>query len=370
MSRGDTLGKNTRFASTRARRYALQAVARKLLPGRRVGLCLRWVTGRPEVWYSPAAERAHYKKLMVCGDLWTCPVCASKITERRRQELDQAIKGWGGSVFLVTFTLQHGREDSIGSLVENLNQAYRGIKSGRAWQEFECKYQLVGSVASLELTVSNAAGWHPHKHVLFFSSLKPGDLDENRIQAWLSERFTSKMQEQGRYVSAVYGVRVEKAVDAQAGGDEALKAYVAKWGLGAELAKGPVKAAAAENGVLHYSPFQLLELAGMGDKQAEAWFVEYAEAMKGRKQLVWSRGLRERLGLATVEKTDIELAGEQVSSGDILLAQLSLLQWRLVLANDARAELLDIADTGDASAVWAFIEALGEKLEAWQLAPP
>jgi hypothetical protein len=334
-------------------------VARGLLPKERINICLRWGLGRPEIWFSPGASKAHYKRLMVCGSVWFCPVCASKITERRRAELEQGNRNWKGSIFLTSFTQQHSRQDDFGELTNDLIEGLRSLRSGRWYQTFEKKYGIVGDVNSLDATVSQAAGWHPHKHFLFYSTLPADQLDREAIETELSTRFIHIMEKRGRYVSAVYGVKVETPCDSQDEKDQALKLYVAKWGLEAEIAKGPVKNGRVENGVQHYSPFQLLELAGMGDKQAAAWFIEYAKVMKGRKQLVWSRGLRELLGLNRVEKSDEELAQEAQSEGDVLLAQLNLTQWRVVLANDARAELLDIADSGDAGSVWIFLEKIG-----------
>lgn len=369
MSDQAPLGKNTKFASVILRRFALQSVARKLLPKSKVSMCLRWSLSRPELWHDPVSQSAHYKKLMVCGRVWLCPVCASKITERRRDELDKAIKSWSGSVFLVTFTLQHTREDKLAQLVDDLNLVYRGLKSGRQWQAFEERYKLVGSISAQEMTVSTSAGWHPHKHVLFFSSLPAGDIYQKAIEEDLSNRFIGLMAKQGRYVSAVYGVKVEKAVHAQSEGDQALKAYVTKWGLGAELAKGPVKSGRVECGVLHLSPFQLLDLAGQGDKWGAALFQEYAAAMKGKKQLVWSRGLRKLLKLQEAEKTDDQLAQETISNLASLLRQFSYREWALVLANDARGEIQVIGFAGDPAKVQEYLDCLGPVLEVWQLAP-
>lgn len=36
--------------------------------------------------------KAFYQGLMACGGVWTCPVCAAKVSERRRQELKEAIR--------------------------------------------------------------------------------------------------------------------------------------------------------------------------------------------------------------------------------------------------------------------------------------
>ena len=78
---------------------------------------------------------------------------------------------------------------------------------------------------------------------------------------------------------------------------------------------------------------------------------------KGRQQLVWSKGLRKKLGLAQ-EKTDQELAEEEREQAYIL-AQLSISQWQQVLGNDIRAELLEVAATGDSVVLREFLEEFG-----------
>lgn len=94
----------------RVERYALQAVARDILPKSRTALCLRTRIkggGGVGVWKCEHAGTAHYSGLIVCGSVWTCPVCAAKISEKRRGELNAAIgqhQQSGGDVLLLTLT--------------------------------------------------------------------------------------------------------------------------------------------------------------------------------------------------------------------------------------------------------------------------
>lgn len=60
-----------------------------------------------------------------------------------------------------------------------------------------------------------------------------------------------------------------------------------------------------------------------GDAVAGALFTEYAAAMRGRHQLQWSRGLRERLGLGAVLPDDAA-AAEVGGDTDTLLASIPL----------------------------------------------
>ena len=98
----DPLGRNTSlrtlngitYPSVVAFRYALQSAARDLVPSSRTRVCMRYRISKEkpvEVWHSPGNESAHYGNLMTCGSVWHCPVCAAKITERRRIEIQQAV---------------------------------------------------------------------------------------------------------------------------------------------------------------------------------------------------------------------------------------------------------------------------------------
>lgn len=130
------LGPLTKFAATRAttgktagggdppldargRRFALQGTARRLLPRERVARCLRAVLPggtRVDVLQDAEHGGAHYGGLQVCGSVHACPVCAAKIGERRRAELEGAIaahRAIGGGVLLVTYTVAHGRADAF-----------------------------------------------------------------------------------------------------------------------------------------------------------------------------------------------------------------------------------------------------------------
>jgi hypothetical protein len=356
--------KQQRFLDAKIKRFYLQALARELLKPNPIGMCIRVPFGRPEI-HKHDNGIPYYKNLITCGQVWVCPVCAAKISARRQQELARGIRLFDGTVFMATFTMQHNSSDNLKSLVLDLNEGYKDLKVGKWWQNFERRWGIVGSVAALELTHSDKSGDHPHKHTLFFSILPVGDLDRAKIRSELSEHFTNAMSKHGRYVSAQYGVRVEKGLGTLTDGDEALKLYVGKWGLSMEITHGMSKGTRSKDGEMHYSPWEMLELAGEGNGQAKDWWLEYAKAIKGTKQLVWSHGLRERLGLPKTQKTDIELSREEQLPGDTFLAQLTYEDWRIVLFSAKRAELLAVAykDGADQASVMSYISELREDIE-------
>lgn len=339
-----------RAARRRSRRYALQDVAKALLPGHRCGVCRRALApaaGYVALMYSDQVGRAHYKGLMVCGSVWVCPVCAATITEQRRAELAEGLAAHPElTPVLVTVTLQHDREDPLAELVDRLNEAWRWVHAGRWWQRLKARYALAGSVCGAETTWGAACGWHPHKHVLMLLELGPDQFDPLALEAELQERYTLAVAARGGYASPVYGLRVQV-------GDKAVGSYLAKWGITEELTKGTVKE--GRQGGL--TPWDLLARAGEGDIQAARLFVEYAEAMAGRSQLRYSRGLRGRLGLGA-ELTDEELATKEEERARVL-AVLDRLAWLEVVRRGLRGALLEVASLGRRDAVEVYLEAYG-----------
>jgi len=117
-----------------------------------------------------------------------------------------------------------------------------------------------------------------------------------------------------------------------------------KWNESHELAKGAVKLGRYEG----RTPMQLL--ADYNDNQdlaaGELW-KEYAAAFKNKRQLAWSKGFRNELGLGP-EKQDKELAEEQTEES-APVAFIYDKAWKAVCANDIRGEVLRAAYYGQIS---------------------
>ena len=361
------LGTIAKFASTpfqcgvssgvgrQVRRFFLQSAARELVPRERVAKCLRRpipVRSSVDVLYAPAGRSAHYGGLQVCSSVWLCPVCSAKISERRRVELSAALDAWraieGTRVILATFTVQHRASEPLSTLLEPVVEGWRSFKAGRWWQGFKDAHKVAGSIKALELT-HGANGWHPHLHVLFFLWR---DVQILPFEHDLKSRWSHTLGRQGRWASWEHGVDVRFS-------DAHIAEYVAKygkepeWTVSHEMTKNPSKM--GRNG--GRTPLQILSDYSEGDMASGELWREYAAAMKGHKQLTWSPGLRDLLQLAA-EESDEEVAQRHEEIA-VILAQLTHQQWRVVLGNDARGELLEVASAGDAGAVWTFLRGLG-----------
>lgn len=337
----------------RVERFALQSVARDILPKSRTAFCLRSrITGGEGVgvWRSTQHQTAHYSGLIVCGSVWTCPVCAAKISERRRLELQAAIaqhRESGGDAYLLTLTTPHGRRDDLAQLLAMQAKALASFTAQRAVKAVFAEMGEIGRVRAFEVTHGRKGtnnGWHPHYHFLQFAK---GGADAAQLMDWRTRLYLewAKCCERAGLGTPSF----QHGLDLQ-DGSKADK-YLSKWGLECEMTKGHIKQAKAGG----ETPFDLLRavLADKSDRQAAALFSEFGRVFKGKRQLSWSRGLRARFDLAE-EKTDEELSREQSEDAE-LLGLISVDEWRDVLRVQARGVVLELAAAGGWLAVARFL---------------
>jgi len=350
----------------RLNRWALQSAARELMPRDGVAFCLRRRAFDPDrnrffsdvlVMYAEHLKRAHYKHLFICGSVWMCPICAAKVSERRRVELAQAIENSKYHLALVSLTLQHSTEDTLKNSLDALLHSRERLKSGRAWTKFCDEFGIVGTISSLEVTYG-VNGWHPHFHTLLVARRR---LDWRKVQGFLFPRWLASLSECNRSASSDRGVDVRTA-------QSDVAQYVAKfghepkdrkrpfgWTIEHELTKSVSKMSRGDQGL---TPLDLLQAFMLErDQRAGKLWQEYAGTFKGRHQLQWSRGLRSLLGLGKSE-SDLEVALRNDHPAS-LLATLNLHQWQVILGNDARGELIEVASSGDVEKLEAFLVGLG-----------
>ena len=344
---------------SRVQRFALQSVARKFLPKTRTDNCLRMRQKAKdvEVWKSKEYKTACFVGLQTCGSVWACPVCSAKIAERRRVEIQAAMlahQSSGGCVNLLTLTCPHQRTDNLGDLLARQSKALNAFWSDRVAKVVFEEMGNIGQIRALEVTHGRKSpsnnGWHPHYHVLQFGGLNGRLSAFNPIQMheWQSRLYAVWARCCVRAglgePSAAHGLKLDD-------GTKAAK-YVSKWGLEDEMTKGHTKKA------LHgETPFDFLRsyLADKDDKQAGALFKEFAETFKGKRQLHWSKGLKQRYAIG--EKTDDQVAAETDDQAR-LLGAITLEQWRDVLAANGRGTVLSLAASGGWDVVLVYLTSI------------
>lgn len=305
-----------------------------------------------------------------CGSVWICPICARRVAENRREEIQTAInnaikRGWG--VALVTLTFPHGAGDVLTDILDKFTKAQSDFKSGRAAASLRAGIGYIGEIRTLEVT-NGKNGFHPHTHSIWISKKQLTHEEGKALESELFELWLAACVKRG-----LPAPTREHGVDVRVARHDVAE-YVSKWGFAAELAGGVSKR--GKNG--SRNPWQLLDDAAKGDKNAARLWRIFALAFFGKRQLFWSKrktgkkirvpifelglitgkrvkigervrdewiSLRDELGLAP-ELTDQELLDLDDAKPDrVMVALLDFDTWHVVRKSESQADVLRLALT-------------------------
>jgi hypothetical protein len=329
----------------RSRRHALKAAQRLLTSSVSSRFCWHAAAGQVHVDVGRALV-AHVSQVKRCGSPWACPVCAPVVRERRAHEIDAGLGrhlAAGGGVEFVTLTLRHHLADALEPRLAVVSEALHHVLSGSPWKRRQKRLGYVGSIRTTEVTWGEVNGWHPHSHALLLFERPLTDAEREDLRSWLFERWAGVVARKGfGTVTERHGVDVRPVRSA---GE--VSSYLAKvdggWGAGLELARSDLKTS---------HPLLLLRrLVATGESRWAALWQEYERATFGRRAIVWSPGLRARLGL------DQEVSDEEAAAGDgmdvaLLRAVIEAAIWNAGAAAGTHGQVLDVIEQRAALLLW------------------
>ncbi|MCG8687305.1 MAG: hypothetical protein MI892_20675 [Desulfobacterales bacterium] len=322
------------------------------------------------------AKKAHYGDLQTCGSVWSCQVCASIISERRCQQVQESCDIWRNrdcqnSVAMITWTTPHKIRQPLSEVLHVQDRAMRIMKQQpqrglysvyRTIMEEMCS---VGAYTGRENTFGQRNGWHPHRHDLHFMIRA----NTSQLKKWrhaLSVAWAVAFLKAGGDIDnfdafCSRSVRIDQ-INSDDGFDRISK-YITtvegeNWSLAKEATKGIVKF--GKNG--NITPFGMLEAIRQGDPHSRLYsakFWEYAQTMKGKKQFFPTPGLSKFLGI--VNKTDDELLKEN-STGNHY-AFITNDQWTDINALEIKGEVLAITEHMNE---FEFMDELDKLIQAYQ----
>lgn len=259
---------------------------------------------------------AHYSKVQFCGSVWECPVCSSIIRGQRSLEVAEAVRRHqksGGGLYLVSVTLRHYLPDDLNANLTVLTKAWRSTVSGKQWTQAKKRLGVIGFVRALEVTYSDENGWHPHFHLLLFTETKATEQGAANLNNFLLPRWQRFVTKHGGRLPNAHGIDVLPVSD----DGKAAALYVAKLaegsGVSLELTRSDLKESGEAQSL---TPFELLDL---DTPKHKALWQSYVRATKGKRAILFSRGLRNMLGM-TLEKTDEEILAEMQNRGKLVAA--------------------------------------------------
>jgi hypothetical protein len=325
-------------------RYQMQSVARHMLPENRLKICLRYQRekyGTVDIFKHRQTQKAFYGGLMVCGSVWVCPVCASKISERRRNELKHAYESHqasGGYVTMLTLTFSHSRSDKLQDLITLFSQALKKFQSGKLYAAMRKELGYIGTVRAFEITYGEN-GWHPHIHLLILHDVEIEGWERDDYETRYYKMWSTACRSVGLETSRAHGLKLDDA--AEAGNYITKHGDVKKsWGTDSEMTKANIKK--GREGSL--TPFDFLRIAVEdGDLNYEPQFREYARTTKELRlrQLYWSPGLKKKFEIE--DKTDEQVAEAKEEPAD-RLGGLDWYHWKYILEHEYRVKLLELVE--------------------------
>jgi hypothetical protein len=266
--------------SAKRQRYSLRARLRSVSIDRRARCCgIVSIDGQgPSIIASgePGRWRAHWRGVLSCGRIWTCPVCSAKLRAQRTARVIRAMRALRGRWQMVTLTVRHRAGDDLGSMIGGMMRALARMRRVRAigaiWRA-----HVTASVRATEIT-HGPHGWHPHIHLLLrVDRLEAGDRAAI-ARAW--RRAVERELGASHVPSARRGVRWSRACYVDRASPDRLAGYVA--GLGCEIV-GEAKRAARG----HASAWEIAERATRRADDRAAWkaWYEFQVATRGRRMI-------------------------------------------------------------------------------------
>jgi len=360
-------------------RWSMQNHAAKLLKTHRISYCLRSPISKKEsikvverTSHNDGGDKRYgFTGLQCCGNVHGCPMCSSRISLQRENEVRAAsdwAKSQGYLVAMLTLTHPHSKFDMLKSQLDALlgytenGKRVRGamyhFRNSKAFRGLD----LVGDIKKFEVTHGDN-GWHPHHHIMLILDPKTcGVIDERKLyNAWANACEKAGLERP----SFRRGLRLDYAQN-----DSDISGYISKmgsWDMAQEMTKDQAKQSKKDG----KTQWQLLRASKDGDKLAGSLFVEYVDSTKGVKSLAFSRGLKKLVGLDDVSDQvladDVESVESVVfefvkmwlnfgSKNEVGSYQADGLKlWHLVLHKGSRYKLLEVARKGGRAACYQYL---------------
>ena len=265
---------------------------------------------------SASTGKGAVRNLAHCASVWACPCCSPVIQHFRTQEIAYAVKQWFAEsqdnvTYFPTLTAPHTRDQPLHYLLEKQKSALHIFWNSRFIQGSRyskgCKEMLgyLGRITGTEITSGNPgdekySGWHPHQHILILgkriSEKELDDVKKRMIDAWVHALLKVGLcldNPNAIQSATLHSLTLEQVTKAEK--------YISK--LGNEIGESNIKSG---RGNARYMPFDLLSAAESGKEWAKSAWIEYYACSKGKRQLVWSDGLKSRFRIK--EHSDQELA--------------------------------------------------------------
>lgn len=310
---------------------------------------------------------AGYSGLQHCGSVWADPVCAGRILVHRALEIGAVLGravGAGYCLAFATLTMRHNSGQSLEDLWAAAQKAWQRVISGKGWIAAQ-ERGVVGWVRVWEVTYG-ANGWHVHVHLVLVlrPNSTPADLEAICQPAF--ERWSRGLQLAG--LAAPLRIGQDWHLVEGAAASEDLGGYLAKLAdsvdgasdaLGLELTHG--LGGRAARGLSTKPQWAILDhVVRTGESAAMRLWHEWERVSKGKRQVGWSRGLRDRFAPDLEELSDDSIVEQELGTKSDDVVRWSVRQWREMVKQPERIVLLlEVAEKVGPDGVCGLLDSWG-----------
>ncbi len=228
---------------------------------------------------------------------WACPVCSPKLARRRANEIEQALiaankKGY--KQFFLTFTVPHRKTNTSKFVIDRLNACYNKFLKSRLICDLKKEYGFVGQIKCIDYTIGDN-GLHAHLHCIWIFDT---DIDElaflqcagpSILQKW--DRIV--FNESSQHINKNHGFNIEYMNLGSPDDPDAAKIarYAAK-SISVYVSDGDKDKSSR-------TPFDLL--SSKSTEEDRSLYLDFYKGQKNRRHIMFSRGLKDHLGVEDVE---------------------------------------------------------------------
>jgi hypothetical protein len=282
----------------RQRAYERRNAAQQLRGDGSARLCKCGRTPFTAVTLGMKGSKASYRGFTHCASVWACSVCSGRILHTRFEEISGAISKWekrAGLFYTETLTLPHKKSDRLKNQLETFRLAQAAWNKDRSVRAMRERLGIVGYFKVLEVPRTLVNGWHPHYMYVFFAKRA---LSRQELAQW-----KQVSQSVWRRCLQSEGVTIVSSKAHYLGlvrNPQAIARYATKYSD-----KAPALAPGSQSeefspkvGTVSHWDILSSWMATNSNADKQLW-LEWISAMKGRRFITWSKGLRESLGLNT-----------------------------------------------------------------------
>lgn len=239
-------------------------------------------------------------------------MCNARIQAVRRLEVGvglAAVYAMGGGAAFGAVTVRHAEGDPLPVLLDGLTYGLARIARDRTAKRLREDMGYLGRVQALEVT-HGGNGWHPHRHPLAVFRRPPQQEQLSALHLAEFRAFARGVQHRGLEAPSLLA---NVFMPVSPGSDTPLGEYLAKSVYSPEGAGFEMTSTQGKRGRRgSRTPWQILgSFVATGDADDLELWHEYESAMRGKRALTWSRGLRAQVGIGT-EASDDEIAAAEV----------------------------------------------------------